>query len=105
MKTRVLAQKKWGANCLTTMELLSPAQIDKLSGGKEFTKKMTTSVSSGVTLAPESDKRPEINPAAKDFDCLDVAPAIQNEKPKQSRKVSKTKTVKEGKNGKRKNGR
>lgn len=42
-------------------KMLSPAQLEKKFGkpAKEFTKQFTISVSAGVTIAPESDKRPE----------------------------------------------
>lgn len=43
-------------------ELLSPSQLEKTIGkeAKDFTKQYTTSLSSGATLVPESDKRPEV---------------------------------------------
>lgn len=59
-KTKVLkeAKKKFGDDAFTTPELLSPAQMEKLPGGKEWVKTRATSVSHGVTLAPtESAKR------------------------------------------------
>jgi hypothetical protein len=52
--------KHFGDKVLSTPELLSPAQVEKLIKGKEmkkFLEKETVSISSGVTLVNENDKR------------------------------------------------
>ena len=52
--------------CYTEPKLLSPAQMEKVTG-KEFVEKHAVLVSSGVTIAPESDKRPAVNLIEKAF--------------------------------------
>lgn len=53
---------------MTLPELKSPAQIEKLIDKKHkpLLEELVVSVSSGVTLAPETDKRPAISAAPKD---------------------------------------
>lgn len=41
-------------------KLRSPAQIEKITGKKEFPSELVVSVSSGSTLAPDSDPRPAV---------------------------------------------
>jgi hypothetical protein len=41
-------------------KLRSPAQIEKIVGKKEFPSELVVSVSSGNTLAPDSDPRPAV---------------------------------------------
>lgn len=63
-------------------QLLSPNQLEKAFGkkAKEFTKSRTASVSSGLTMAPEDDPRPEASSAQEAFK---DAPMIElEEKPK-----------------------
>lgn len=59
------AEKYFGELAFSKPQLLSPAQLEKAVGkeAKEFTEKHTTNISSGVTLVPESDKRPEVKDA------------------------------------------
>lgn len=45
---------------ITETKLSSPAQIEKIVGKKALPKELYVSVSSGVTLAPEADKRPAV---------------------------------------------
>jgi hypothetical protein len=47
--------------------------LEKSCGKKAvaFTEKWTTSISSGTTLAPESDKRPAVSTIAQDFDVIE----------------------------------
>jgi len=52
-------------------KLRSPAQIEKLVGKKRFPADLVASVSSGVTLAPEHDKRPAAAvSAATEFEAI-----------------------------------
>lgn len=64
------AVELFGDKVLTVPELLSPAQFEKknFTGGKDFLQNHVTSVSSGLTLVPENDKRDGVNPVAQDFD-------------------------------------
>lgn len=59
------AKKRYGEKAYCKPELLSPAQLEKAIGkeAKGFTEEFTTNISSGVTLVPESDKRPEVKDA------------------------------------------
>lgn len=59
------AQEFFGELAFSKPQLLSPAQLEKAVGkeAKEFTQEFTTNISSGVTLVPESDKRPEVKDA------------------------------------------
>lgn len=59
------AKKLFGDKAFSEPQFLSPAQLEKAVGkdAKEFTETHTTNVSSGVTLVPESDKRPEVKDA------------------------------------------
>jgi hypothetical protein len=78
------AKQKWGNKCLTTPELLSPAQLEKKFSktiNESWINKRVTNVSSGLTLVPESDKRQAVNPAEEVFDEIE-----QPKKLKQSRK-------------------
>jgi hypothetical protein len=42
--------------------LKAPPQLDKLEGGKDFTKKWARSPDLGLTIAPNSDKRKAVRP-------------------------------------------
>lgn len=64
-KTQAEALKRFGPACLDS-ELKSPAQLEKLVGKKWVNPRVAT-VSSGLTLAGESDPRPETTPAELDF--------------------------------------
>lgn len=59
------AKKRYGLKAYSEPQLLSPAQLEKAIGkeAKSFTEEFTTNISSGVTLVPESDKRPEVKDA------------------------------------------
>lgn len=63
------AKRIFGSKVFTEPELKSPAQFEKLgSVAKKFVENNTSSVSSGVTLAPSSDKRNAVkSTAAIDF--------------------------------------
>jgi hypothetical protein len=63
-KAAELAKKKFKDKAFKT-ELLSPAQFEKAVGDKKFLETHCSNVSSGVTVAHESDKRPAID-AIKD---------------------------------------
>ena len=57
-ETKCSAVETWhDGSCFTERELLSPAQIEKLPGGKEFVAKYAHSPQTGYTIAPEEDKR------------------------------------------------
>lgn len=54
----------------TEPKLKGPAQIEKLVGKKDFAAKLSQlapSISSGTTLVPDSDKRPEVTKAIDDY--------------------------------------
>ncbi len=56
-------------------QLKSPAQIEKLVGKKRFPSDLVVSVSTGLTMAPEHDKRPAAAvDAASEFAALTVNP-------------------------------
>jgi len=58
--------------------LKSPAQIEKIIGGKtakEIISQLVVQESSGLTLAPESDRRQAVTPAIEDFTAID---AVEN---------------------------
>jgi hypothetical protein len=66
--TRTEALKEFGDLALTTPELKTPAQLEKLGAkAKSFTKTRTVSVSSGLTMASANDPRPEATSAAEAF--------------------------------------
>jgi len=57
----------------TEPEILSPAKIEKIVGKKRFPSDLVVSISSGLTLAPEHDKRPAAAvDAASEFAALTV---------------------------------
>lgn len=66
-KVIVEAQKKFGDGVFTDPELLSPAQLEKKFKAKEWVAERIVKLSSGSTIAPESDPRPAINQLADDF--------------------------------------
>lgn len=72
-KAAQVAKKKFGQDAFTEPELLSPAQLEKaLSNQKslvaDFIKQYASDISSGLTLVPESDKRPAMTKAQDQFD-------------------------------------
>lgn len=54
---------------ILTVKLKTPSQLEKTLG-KKLTEKLTYKQSTGLTLAPESDRRKGTTPAALDFDDL-----------------------------------
>lgn len=54
------AVKKWGDDALTEPELKSPAQLEKLPGGKEWTAAWAFKPDAGLSLAPDTDKRESV---------------------------------------------
>jgi len=72
-------------------ELLSPAQMEKVAG-KEWVTPRTVTVSSGLTMVDEGDKRPAVNPTQKILTGFDepITEGEPNEKDtkKSSEKVS-----------------
>ena len=61
----VAAKKKFKKDAVTTVELKSPAGIDKLPGGKEFTTEYAFKPDGGLQLVPENDGRPEAGPKGR----------------------------------------
>ncbi len=72
----ILAKFKHGEGAFTKPELLSPAQFEKATGDKDFVETHATSVSSGVTLVPESDKRPAVVEAHEVFSVVEDSPKL-----------------------------
>lgn len=54
--------KDFGLDAYSDPKLKSPAQIEKLEGGKDFAAKWAYKPDAGLTLAAESDKRIEVRP-------------------------------------------
>mgnify|MGYP002361616799 CR=1 FL=1 len=73
-------------------ELLSPAQMEKVAG-KDWVSPRTVTVSSGLTMVDEGDKRPAVNPTQNILTGFDepITEGVSNEKDneKSSEKVSK----------------
>lgn len=68
------ALKRFGKIVLSEPELLSPAQLEKVlkedydnAVVKKWFQQNVSNVSSGVTIAPESDPRPAVDPIAESF--------------------------------------
>jgi hypothetical protein len=60
-----LAEAKWGhEKVFTTPEPKSPAELDKLDGGKDWTKQWAYSPDTGLTVALASDPRPAFKAAS-----------------------------------------
>lgn len=55
---------KFGEDAYTEPALKSPAQMEKIEGAKGLVAKHAHMVSSGVTIAPDSDKRQAVDPLA-----------------------------------------
>lgn len=67
--------KRYKEDIFVPSEILSPAQMEKaFPDSKELVEKLTTTISSGLTLVPDSDKRPAVNPAIKDFAAIEESP-------------------------------
>jgi hypothetical protein len=71
------AKKVIGEKAFTPPELLSPAQLDKVAP-KGFVQKHSVNVSSGLTIAPESDKRPHVTSVHQDFNDKPLTKELQN---------------------------
>lgn len=61
-----MAKAKYGDKAFTKPELLSPAQLEKAIGkeAKSFTGEYTDNKSSGYSLVPLKDRRPEVEPTS-----------------------------------------
>lgn len=99
IKAAKLAKNLFGSRAFIT-ELLSPAQLEKLPGAKEWVATQTSAVSSGLTMAEEDDKRPAVNPLA-DFDVIEDKSSMEGkesttqiQKPKQDNFSKQLKTTK-----------
>lgn len=68
------ARKLYGDKAFSTPELLSPAQFEAVVKDKVFVMGRVEKISSGVTLAPEADKREAVVPAATEFEAMPEAP-------------------------------
>lgn len=79
-------------------ELLSPAQMEKVAG-KEWVEPRVVSVSSGLTMVADSDKRPAVNPMTKTLTAFDepLTNEVTNDK-KESEKISKDESKSESEN-------
>lgn len=53
---------KFGLNAYSEPKVKTPAQIEKMPGGKDFAKQWAYKPDAGLTLAAESDKRVEVRP-------------------------------------------
>lgn len=73
------ARQAFGNQAFSSPELLSPAQLEKATGNSDWVNSRTSSISSGVTVVPESDKRPSYNLFESDFKPLEEG---ATEKPK-----------------------
>lgn len=68
------ARETFGDDAFTEPKLRTPAQIEKLDGGKSFVSKYAFSPDNGLTLAQLSDKREAVKPAMLEYmDRLDAA--------------------------------
>ena len=64
-KAEAAAKKKFKKDAYTVSELKSPAGIDKLPGGKDFTTKHAFKPDGGLQLVPDNDGRPEAGPKGR----------------------------------------
>lgn len=83
-----MAVKKYGKQVLS-VELLSPAQIEKRFGAKEFVAKYAHEVSSGNTMVSENDPRPAVVDELFKTETISVGP----EKVEVSKKPPKKKWI------------
>lgn len=60
------AKKKFGDKAFS-VDLLSPAQLEKTCQAKEWVAQYSSSISSGLTMVPENDKRQAVNQLELDF--------------------------------------
>lgn len=54
-------KRKLGAKAITKPDLKSPAEIDKLPGGKALTARYAYKPDGGLTVTPDTDSRPSVN--------------------------------------------
>jgi len=66
-KAAAEAKKKFGEKAFSEPSLLSPAQLEKAIGDKDWVAKRVSDISTGTTMVPDSDKRIAITPAKSDF--------------------------------------
>ncbi len=59
-------EKAFGDDRYAPQKVLSPAQVDKKPGGKSITKRHAYKPDTGLTLAPESDRRAAVRRSADD---------------------------------------
>jgi hypothetical protein len=59
------AREAFGERAFTKPEIKSPAGIEELPLGKQFTATWAFKPSKGLTLAPDSDPRPEVSTTTK----------------------------------------
>lgn len=62
LKLEDAAVIEFGMDAYEEPKLKSPAQMEKLKGGRDFVSKWAYSPDNGLTLAPDSDTRPEVKP-------------------------------------------
>ena len=67
------AFKEFGEQIYIPKSFVSPAQLEKFAS-KKWTAERTVSVSSGLTMAPEDDKRPAVNPLQKAINAFSEEP-------------------------------
>jgi hypothetical protein len=81
------ARERWGEKAFSSPELLSPSQLEKQVGksAKEWIESQVTSVSSGLTMVPESDKRSATASAIEDIKEL----SVKTETPKKKKEENK----------------
>lgn len=60
--------EKFGDDAFTKPVLKSPAEIEKMPGGKAVATRWASKPLTGLTLAPEEDSRPETKPISELFD-------------------------------------
>ena len=63
----VKLKKEFGDDAYTKPKLKSPAQIEKLIGGKKSVTKLAYVPEAGLTIAPSADKRAEVTRSAEDI--------------------------------------
>lgn len=59
------AEAEFGSHALTKPEMKSPAQIDELPAGNQFTARWAQKPDKGLTLVKDSDSRPEVSTDTK----------------------------------------
>jgi hypothetical protein len=96
-KATAEARKLFGLKAFEPAVLLSPAKLEKALGKKQksWVEERTVKASSGLTLAPESDKRAKAVPprsAIADFDIVDTEGGDAPERPRKSLPKSAGKT-------------